>query len=427
MMPLAPPAAWGQQADAPAVRSTVMQRISEISNQGMQRDNALAERVEFEKLDAEYGSAPDYPGPSVLTMLYEMHSFLGNHAAALHALDQRYDRYDPGYRTRIQQAPSSSIELGDLQPVPALTALNELADSAQVIMINEAHHMPLHRDFTRQALALLRKKGFAYFAAESFGEEGADLRKRGYPIIGSGRYTREPMFAEMVRTAIREGYELVTYEGFGSSSSEAREQAQARNLIERVLERDPKAKLVVHAGYSHINERSEPKWMAQYFKEWSGIDPLTINQTEMMEHSSPEYEVPLYAKLLQKYNPTQATALRNSGGKFWSTEPGNRDLTVFHPRTTYQNGRPTWLTSEAGRRPYTLPKKVCGPARNCLVQARLTTESDAAIAIDQIEVTAGQALPATLMLPVGEFNIDVQDAAGTQLRRSKARVSGVRK
>jgi hypothetical protein len=37
------------------------------------------------------------------------------HAAALRALDQRYDRYDPDYRTRIQQAPSSSIELGDLQ------------------------------------------------------------------------------------------------------------------------------------------------------------------------------------------------------------------------------------------------------------------------------------------------------------------------
>jgi hypothetical protein len=36
--------------------------------------------------------------------------------------------------------------------------------------------------------------------------------------------------------------------------------------------------------------------------ERSGIDPPTIDQTEMMERSSQEYETPLYAGVLQKFN-----------------------------------------------------------------------------------------------------------------------------
>jgi hypothetical protein len=417
---LASPAALPQEANTPAVAATVRQKVSQIREQGFHRDNALAELVEFEKLAAQYRSAPDYPWNDILTMLYEAHSFLGNHAASLRVYDDRYDRYDPDYRNQVH----GSTDLPDLQSAAALTVLDELAERAQVIMINEAHHVPLHRDFTRQALTLLRKKGFTYFAAETFEEDTAELRQRGYPIITSGRYTREPIFAEMVRTAIREGYELVAYDGGFDGGVDAREQAQARNLIERVLKRDPKAKLLVHAGYGHIIEHGddEYKHMAEYFKEWSGIDPFTINQTDMMEHSSPEYEAALYAKVLQKYNPAEAIVLRNVGGEPWSSQPGKFDLTVFHPRTTYRDGRPAWLATRAGRMPYTLPNKVCGRAKACLVQARLASESDAAIAIDQIEVKAGQTPPATLMLPAGEFNIAVQDAAGKQIRRLTAKM-----
>jgi len=420
------PTAMGQQQSPPAVEA-VMQRVNEIRRSGEEHDNPLAELTAFEKLDAEYRSVPNYPGNTVLTMVYEMQSFLGNHPAALRAYDERYDRYAPGYRAAIKDSASASLDLANLQAAPALAALDQLADDAQVIMINEAHHVPFHRTFTEQALTLLRKKGFTHFAAETFDAEDVELAKRGYPVLKTGRYTREPVFAEMVRTAIRAGYELVAYEHIGDGGIDEREQGQARNLIERVLERNPKAKLVVHAGYAHINERDEPKRMAQYFKQWSGIDPLTIDQTEMTERSSPDYEDPLYDRVLQKYAPKQTTVLRKAGGDLWSLDPGKYDVTVIHPRTTYENGRPTWLKTLAGRKTYELPNRVCGTATSCLVRARFVSESDAAVAVDQIEVKADQVAQATLLLPPGEFNIDVEDAAGKRLEIFKAQVSATRK
>lgn len=140
--------------------------------------------------------------------------------------------------------------------------------------------------------------------------------------------------------------------------------------------RYPKAKLVVHAGYSYINESDEPKRMAQYFKEWSGIDPLTIDQTEMMEHSSPDYENPLYARVLKKYQPAEAMLLRKRGNLV-SAQPDKRDLTVFHPRTIYEDGRPNWL-AQTGRKTYKLPAAICGSAKSCLVRARLRSRGTGA-------------------------------------------------
>ena len=178
----------------------------------------------------------------------------------------------------------------------------------------------------------------------------------------------------------------------------------------------------MHAGYGHINEQSEPqKMMAQYFKELSGIDPLTVDQAAMMEYATPKYENPLYAQALQRHRFAQPTVFRNPTGGYWSNEPGRRDLTVFHPRTQYRNARPDWLSLQGMRGPYALPKDICQSAANCLVRARRVGEAEDAIATDLLEVQAGPA-PANLMLPVGEFNITVEDAAGKLLRSFVARI-----
>jgi hypothetical protein len=67
------------------------------------------------------------------------------------------------------------------------------------------------------------------------------------------------------------------------------------------------------------------------------------------------------------------------------------------------------------------------PAQSCLVRARFVLESEAAIAVDQLEVKDGQTPAAALLLPPGEFNIDVQDGTGVQLRILKAKMEGTRK
>jgi len=45
------------------------------------------------------------------------------------------------------------------------------------------------------------------------------------------------------------------------------------------LEKDPKAKIFVYVGHGHLEkEGKDPKRMGEWFKELSGINPITINQ-----------------------------------------------------------------------------------------------------------------------------------------------------
>jgi hypothetical protein len=100
----------------------------------------------------------------------------------------------------------------------AMEAILELASQRQVLMINEAHHGPLHRAFTLRLLEGLYRKGFRYFAAETLASKDAQLQPRGYPTLRSGYYLAEPMYADLVRTALRLGYQVVPYEHEGSTS-----------------------------------------------------------------------------------------------------------------------------------------------------------------------------------------------------------------
>src|SRR5882724_13647609 len=153
------------------------------------------------------------------------------------------------------------------EPCDAVAAILELADKQQVIMINEAHHVPSHRALTLQLLDGLYRKGFRYFAAETLSVSDKNLQTRGYPTRMTGTFTAEPVGADMVRTALNLGYKVTPYECIeGPDAHPAvdpipgmnfREQGQARNLKERILDQDPTAKIIVHAGYAHISKKVE--------------------------------------------------------------------------------------------------------------------------------------------------------------------------
>ena len=254
----------------------------------------------------------------------------------------------------------------------AVTAILDLATRHQVVMVNEAHHVPLHRAFTILLLEDLYKKGFRYFAAESLSEKDAYLQRRGYPTFDTGFYTHEPVYGDLVRIALRLGYTVVPYEYIAArppaeandpaAAQNEREEGQVHHLKQRILDKDPQAKILVHAGYGHIGEmpavwnfggkKGEVRFMAASFKRLAGIDPLTIDQTQMTEHSDPRYEYPEYRAAVDNglvrdrpvllWDPTKKAFFVPERAK------GNHDLFVFHPRTRYENGRPTWL---APRRP----------------------------------------------------------------------------
>jgi hypothetical protein len=62
---------------------------------------------------------------------------------------------------------TATDELNGYRPVAALDALAWAASDAQVVMINEAHHVPRHRAFILALLQRLRRQGFTYFDAET--------------------------------------------------------------------------------------------------------------------------------------------------------------------------------------------------------------------------------------------------------------------
>src|SRR5207237_9066870 len=133
--------------------------------------------------------------------------------------------------------------------------------------------------------------------------------------------------------------------------SAEREEGEAKKLVERVVAKDPKAKVVVFAGYSHVRKapagaQNPIEWMAARFKKATGIDPLTVDQAEVMEHSQPGFEHPAYRIALERKKTSgKPWVLYDPKAGAYYVPPRDRgafDLTVFHPRDEYEGGRPTW-------------------------------------------------------------------------------------
>jgi hypothetical protein len=402
----------GQPAFDPAIglELAAAQEVAERERVAKQQGgNLLTEMEGLRSLEPAYkGRSAGAHGVLMLEML-RLSAELGNIAAAHRYADLLSGDEGPGPSPPEAAADS----LSGLVPADALDFLAGEADRTQVMMINEAHHVPQHRAFTLTLLHALSAKGFRYFAAETLAEADGDLSRRGYPVDLSGPYASEPVYGDLIRTALHLGYRVVPYEALGA---EDRELGQASNLVRRTLADDPGAKILVHAGYAHIDQagtQAGKRPMARQFAEITGIVPLTIDQTVMTEHSAAAYEHPVYRAVAAR-GLERPTIFRTRTGSPWTLEPGKRTATIFHPRTRYEHGRPTWLLMNGLRRMYPLPAGICRGRLPCLVRARFAAESREAVPIDQVEITAGESSPA-LVLPDGIFIVEAESAAGTLL------------
>jgi hypothetical protein len=151
----------------------------------------------------------------------------------------------------------------------------EIAKENQVVMLNEDHYYPKHRLFAMELLETLKANGYNYLTLEGFSSESSE--KESTPNYKNGIYTDEPYFAHFIRKAIALGFTVSGHENFDKNVD--RELGQAKNIV-KILEKNPSAKIFVYVGHSHIEKKDDKdKWMAEYFKELSGINPITINQT----------------------------------------------------------------------------------------------------------------------------------------------------
>ena len=310
---------------------------------------------------------------------------LGNHATALRYWDS----------TRPPRDAAGTLPAGT-RSVDALAYLTAVGDTAQVIMINERHHAAPDRLLTLELLAPLYERGFRYLAAEAFTATDSALAGRGYPLSGvTGSYIEEPVFGAVVRTALRLGYTLVPYEhsgratddGDGLTRQQRRDRGQARNLRDRIFQQHPDAKVLVHAGFGHVEEVVSPRFypMAVYFTEMTGIDPVTVVQTTLSERSIPAHEHPLYraarrAGLVQ----TGPVILRTHSTPMTPVDV-ETDLQVLTPRTTYAAGRPAWMALGGRRTPTEVSVAECAQ-RTCVVEVRVPGEAADAAPLDRVEV-----------------------------------------
>lgn len=218
--------------------------------------------------------------------------------------------------------------------------LNDVGSKNQLLMFNEAHHVPLQRVFVASLLPQLKTLGFNYLALEALGAEV----KPGLSLAWFGSFTKDPQMSNLIAYAKSLGFNLVRYEPEYSPGYN-RDSLQAENIL-NVIRKDPKAKIVVLAGYGHMQEgfhfvkRFKP--MGTFIKEISNINPVTISLLNFNSYTPFEEELPLYKQLIKTFKPEKPVILTRDYPADASFKEGY-DYYVLFPEYGATTARPEWL------------------------------------------------------------------------------------
>jgi len=310
--------------------------------------------------------------------------------------------------------------MGSYDTLNIYSYLNVLPDSVKYVFFNEDHLRPQTRVTVLNSLKFLNKKGFRDLFCEAVNGKDSLLNTRKYPVIESGWYTSEPTYGNLLREAFRLGFTILSYEDTNNAvrqnngkvySASDRETEQANNILNFICEHKD-AKIIVLAGHSHINENKKQGWMASVFKLKSGMNPLTIEQTDMTEYTDASYSNNLFKLFRSKYQNRIPVMLVNNEGKPYSLKANSYDITLFPSKTNYINERPNWLINLNGNKEYQIDMKFWDINDTCLIQA-INTNEDIEISVpsDQILIEDIK-LNYALYLRSGEYIIRKFDKNG---------------
>ena len=271
-----------------------------------------------------------------------------------------------------------------------------LAADTRIVIINEAHDRPLHREFIRRLATSLAPLGYTHFAAEAFDPDAPNNDQLPYARTNFGTYVNEPVFGNLVRTAKNLGLVLVAHDS-KISDAEAdmdvtervrrREERQAMRLADVYAEMPDTDRILIHVGYSHAAEvpirgfdGNSLEWMAARLKRRTGIDPLTIDQTDCRSDSD----------RIQLSAPSPRHA------------EGQHDLVIAHPDLTFADGRPEWRADGAITK-VAIPGGLISQTARTIVEARYVDEPMDAVPVDRVMLWPGESIP--LLLPAGSYMI----------------------
>ncbi|MDR1227284.1 MAG: hypothetical protein LBK47_10385 [Prevotellaceae bacterium] len=308
-------------------------------------------------------------------------SFNGMYDSAILAIDKTYLRgvLRQGKRTTVD-----TTNFSRYRTVSAKSYIVERSAYTQAVMINEAHTVPRHRLFTKSLLQELYDKGYRVLCLEALaysdevsspfytGGGVGDYQEGKVQRLASGDrgyYTKESCFLDLLREANRIGYTIYGYEPEIDSS--ARDSLMAVN-ISKIFKKNPKAKVVIHAGHGHIRAGVKYKNLYFHFKEMTGITPLTIDQAAYYGHPNEYYNSPYYTALCKHFNPTEPVILTDSSGHHihLSLDIDTTNVYIIAPYAGSAYGRSAWLFTQGGRKAV----KVKNVSKPSIIKAYCATE-----------------------------------------------------
>ena len=303
--------------------------------------------------------------------------------------------------------------------VDPLPVIRGLAKNHRVVMLNESHNKPLHRVFALILSQDLEEIGYSHFGSELFGANqtawlNAETGLRGTSYLSekwlAPTYWSDPTFGQITESLSKSDLTLFSYEEGAyppppgaASAIDHREVTQAKNIIEYIRAK-PNDKVVVYAGYHHIKEHNEGRnivWMAEHFSKLSGINPLTVSQTDCFGAEEFDDFTLGYGLLVHE----DGTPVSRNG----------YDLILAAPAPKTYKERPLWLRDNLDRKFIDVPSeaKFDGPTDFTLITAREKNRPETAPPEDRIY--RAPLSEKVLALRSGEYILTVSDRHKTVL------------
>lgn len=325
------------------------------------------------------------------------YSISGQYKPALESWDRTFGRVK-----KITAA--DSLKFTKLIPVNAKDYIVKKAANEQVVIINEAHHNASHRNFTSSLLQGLYDKGYRYLGVETLGKDDS-LKIRKFATLNSGFYSQEPEFGNFIYKALKIGFKIFPYEAEGNGKE--REIGEAKNIND-FMQKNKDGKYLIYCGYQHAYEGVHKSWektMAARLSDLTGLNPLTIDQTQFSEKSLSKYNEPL----LRLLKNTEPVILTDKNQKVYNGEDKElfTDIKIIHPITKYKKGRPGWMLTE-NRKFYEVPPSEISQYPVLVLAYRKGEFEQKGIPADIIELQNAEDSH-FLILDKGNYNIIIKD------------------
>lgn len=336
-------------------------------------------------------------------------SLIGDYSGAIKA----FNLARPAKSEDGQNLAQTKQLLHDSTLSDALEMITKKVRDRQIVILNEAHHVPLHRAFALQLSRKLRAMGFEYLACETFASNVYFPFQTADVELYDGYYTQEPMFANFIRGSIKDKWKFVAYERERTTKSQpnenekTREYIQASNLVKRILSENPKAKIFIYVGYGHASKfprstsDSDDSMLAAQLQRLTGIEPLTIDQATLYDQNRSEWLTGAYNEIVNKFNPITASVLVNRRNEtvHIGVDPRAYDIQIVHPK--YQidpkTNREAWLNQLEDFKYFEIPADIFEPQKRAVIYAFSKSATGDIVPVDTVQIRPNEAIPKMIL------------------------------